>query len=59
MWVDIREPHTGKLLARYEPTRSLLEFAQRGVKTLVDLTQYETHTAPASAQPERQKGAPE
>ena len=40
-WVDIREPHTGKLLMRYSPRRGLIEIQRRGVKTLVDLHQYE------------------
>jgi hypothetical protein len=36
-FVEIREPHTGKLLARYDPNRDLLEVQRRGQKTLVDL----------------------
>ena len=39
-WVDIREPTTEKLLMRYDPNRDIIEVQRRGVKTLVDLTQY-------------------
>ena len=46
MWVDIREPHTGRLLCRYDANRRIIEFQERKVKTVVDLTQYE---APESA----------
>ena len=38
-FVDVREPHTNKLLFRYDPTRALVEVQRRGVKTVVDLTQ--------------------
>ena len=40
MWYDVREPHTGKLLFRYCPARDIIEIQVRGVKTIVDLTQY-------------------
>lgn len=36
-FIDIREPHTGKLLCRFDPERRLLEFRRRGVKTLIAL----------------------
>ena len=39
-WIDIREPHTEKLLARLDPERWLLEIARRGVKTVIDLAEY-------------------
>ena len=39
-WVDIRENGTKKLLARYDPNRAILEIVRRGVKTVVDLTEY-------------------
>ena len=38
-FVDVREPHTNKLLFRYDPERNLVEVQRRGVKTVVDLTQ--------------------
>lgn len=38
-FVDVREPHTNKLLFRYDPDRGLVEVQRRGVKTVVDLTQ--------------------
>lgn len=49
-WVKIPDPHNpGRLLARYDPTRNLLEFVQRGKKTVVDLaalaTSQEAHSA--------------
>jgi hypothetical protein len=40
MWVDIREPHTDKLLLRFDPARDIIEVQRRGVKTVIDLTQY-------------------
>ena len=45
-FVDVREPHTHKLLFRFDPARDIIEIQQRGVKTVVDLTQYK---APESA----------
>ena len=46
-FVDVTEPYTGKLLLRYDPLRSIIEIQRRGVKTVIDLTQYK---APMSAQ---------
>lgn len=46
-FVDVREPHTGKLLFRYDPERDIVEIQHRNVKTVVDLTQYK---APQSAE---------
>lgn len=39
-FIDVREPHTGKLLFKIDPTRWIIEIQVRSVKTLVDLTQY-------------------
>jgi len=41
-WVELRQGNepTGKLLAKYDPKRGLLEIQQRGIKTLFDLTRY-------------------
>lgn len=37
-WVKIPDPHNrGRLLARYDPVRNLLEFMCRGKKTIIDL----------------------
>lgn len=36
-FVDVREPHTKRLLFRYDPARNLVEVQARGVKTVVDL----------------------
>ena len=38
-WVPLREPGTGKLLARYDPERDIIEFQRRGIKTVIDLQQ--------------------
>jgi hypothetical protein len=46
MYLDIREPQTGKLLFRFDPERDLVEVQRRGVKTVVDLAEYR---APESA----------
>ena len=40
-FVDVRDPHTGKLLFRYDPARRLIEVVRRGVKTLIDLSAYD------------------
>ena len=37
---EVREPGTGKLLCRLDVERQLLEIQRRGIKTLIDLTQY-------------------
>ncbi len=37
MFIEVREPLTGKLLFRYDPERGLIEVQRRRVKTLVDL----------------------
>jgi len=39
-WVEIREPHTDKLLFRFHPVRDLIEIQRRGAKTLIDLSEY-------------------
>lgn len=39
-FVEVRNPHTGKLLFKYDPQRELIEIRERGEVTLVDLTQY-------------------
>jgi len=41
MFVDVREPVTGKLLFRYDPERNLIEIQRRGVVTVVDLNYWE------------------
>ena len=40
-FVEVREPHTKRLLFRYDPERGIIEIQERRVKTLIDLTQYE------------------
>lgn len=39
-FVDIRDPGTQKLLCRYDPHHDLIEIAERGRATVVDLKQY-------------------
>jgi len=39
-WVEVREPHTDKLLFRFHPIRDLIEIQRRGAKTLIDLSEY-------------------
>lgn len=39
-WVDIRENGSNKLLARFCPSRGILEIVRRGIKTVIDLTEY-------------------
>lgn len=39
-FVDVREPHTEKLLFRFDPIRDIIEVQRRGVITVVDLTQF-------------------
>ena len=51
-FVDVREPQTEKLLFRYDPDRDIIEVQRRGVKTVVDLTQYR---APEGAPEDEQK----
>lgn len=46
-FIDVREPHTKKLLFRYDPSREIIEIQERKVKTVVDLRQYQ---APESAE---------
>lgn len=41
MFVDVREPQTNRLLFRYDPVRQLVEIVHKGVKVVVDLTQYQ------------------
>jgi hypothetical protein len=45
MFVEVREPHTGKLLFKFDPDRLLIEHVDRGLRTLVDLTQYAPRVA--------------
>lgn len=50
-FIDILEPHTARLLFRFDPIRDIIEVQRRGVKTVVDLTKYR---APEECQHERQ-----
>jgi hypothetical protein len=43
-WVEVRHPHTHKLLFRYDPARQLVETKQRGAMHIVDLTELVTPT---------------
>lgn len=38
-FVDVRDPHDGTLLFRYDPRRRLVEIRKRKVLRLIDLTQ--------------------
>ena len=42
MWVEVREPNTGKLLFRFDPERDLIEVRARSgrVRSVVDLGEY-------------------
>ena len=46
-YVPVLKPGTNKLIFKYDPIREIIEIQERGVKTVIDLTQYK---APASAQ---------
>jgi hypothetical protein len=50
-FVDVREPQTEKLLFRYDPDRDIIEVQRRGVKTLVDLRQYQERQERQDAKP--------
>lgn len=39
-WVEVREPHTDKLLFRYDPSRDLIQVQRRGILTTIDLKIY-------------------
>jgi hypothetical protein len=39
-FIDVLEPHTAKLLFRFDPIRDIIEVQRRGVKTVVDLAKY-------------------
>jgi len=58
-WVDIREPITNKLLARFDPQRDILEVVRRGVKTVVDLTQYKERQGAPDGRIEDSRGQSE
>lgn len=55
MFVDVREPHTGKLLFRYDGDRQLVEIQRRGEKTLVDLTEFQAPESAEESDSERQE----
>lgn len=40
-WVEVREPHTGWLLFKYDPQRGIIQVQRRGIVTIVDLKEYE------------------
>lgn len=57
MWIPLRDAG-GKLLARYDPTRGLLEIQRRGIKTTFDLNQHESAlSARAGGPPPPAEGA--
>ena len=39
-WVEIREPHTDKLLFKYDPERGIIEIQRRGQRHVIDLRSY-------------------
>lgn len=39
-FIDVRNPHTDKLIFRYDPIRNIVEHQARGVKAIIDLNQY-------------------
>lgn len=39
-WVEVRDEKSGKLLFLFDPARDLIEVAQRGERSLVDLQDY-------------------
>ena len=41
---EVREPHTNKLLFRYDPERELIEIVDRCMPFVVDLTRYREPT---------------
>lgn len=49
MYIEIREPSTGKLLCRYDPQRRLLEHRRRGVTTVTDLAAHDPPAPPPPA----------
>jgi len=44
MYIEVRQPNSGKLLFRFDPIRDLVEIAERGNITVVDLQQYRKPT---------------
>lgn len=46
-FVEVREPHTKRLLFRYDPGRNLVEVQARGIKTVVDLNALKPLSPPA------------
>lgn len=44
-FVEVRNPHTGKLLFKYDPQRELIEIQERGAVTLIDLNKYRAPAA--------------
>lgn len=39
-YIELREPYTGRLLAKLDAQRGVLEFVVRNRPTMFDLTQY-------------------
>jgi len=39
-FIEVREPHTDKLLFRFDPLRDLIEIQRRGMSLIVDLHEY-------------------
>lgn len=60
MWLRVLEPHTKKLLLRFDPERDIIEIQQRGVKTLIDLRQLrgacETAEPPSASERQPEQG---
>jgi hypothetical protein len=40
MFREVREPITGRLLFRFDPERDLIEYQERNMRVIIDLTQY-------------------
>ncbi len=49
MFQDVRDPNTGKLLFRFDPTRDLVQIKAHGDMALIDLSEYRQPVATSAA----------
>jgi hypothetical protein len=49
VYVEIREPFTGKMLFLYDPDAQRIQIQRHGVRTSIDLTVYRSKRAPEQA----------
>ena len=53
MFIDVRQRIMTRLLFGYDPNREIIEIQERGIRTLIDLTEYQAPESTRESDGER------